>query len=123
MLDYNQESDLHSHIYLPPSRATTINDLSWEDIRIVLVGNKSDLTDSRVVTEEQCRDLSQSLGFQFFETSAKDGYNVKNTFECLVDAILEKIAESIERDPKFLTQGTRPKTLNTSAQSSGSCAC
>lgn len=88
-----------------------------------MVGNKSDLVDSRVVMPEQCRELAQSLGFQFFETSAKDGTNVKSTFEYLVDAISEKMAESIEKNPNFLPRGTRPRTLENSAQSSGGCAC
>ena len=104
------------------NRAATIQDLSWENARAVLVGNKSDL-DSRVISEEQCRDLSQSLGFEFFETSAKDGINVKETFEYLVDAISEKMAESIEKNPNFLPRGTRPRTLDPSAQSSSGCSC
>lgn len=106
----------------PLSRAATIQDLSWENARAVLVGNKSDL-DSRVVSEEQCQDLSQSLGFQFFETSAKEGTNVKETFEYLVDAISEKMAESIEKNPNFLPRGTRPRTLDPLAKSSGGCSC
>ena len=87
------------------------------------MGNKCDLSDSRVVAPDQCRELAQNLGFQFFETSAKDGINVKNTFEHLVDAISEKMAESIEKNPNFLPRGTRPRTLDPSAQSSGGCAC
>lgn len=88
-----------------------------------MVGNKSDLVDSRVVMAEDCRDLAQSLGFSFFETSAKDGTNVKATFEYLVDAISEKMAESIEKNPNFLPRGARPRTLDHSAQSSAGCAC
>ena len=104
-------------------RAATIQDLSWENARAVLVGNKSDLVDSRTVSEEQCRELSQSLGFEFFETSAKDGTNVKSTFEYLVDAISIKMAESIEKNPNFLPRGTRPRTVDTAAQSTSSCPC
>ena len=72
---------------------------------------------------EQCRELAQSLGFEFFETSAKDGTNVKNTFEHLVDSISEKMAESIEKNPNFLPRGTRPRTLDSTAQASSGCAC
>lgn len=58
---------------------------------VVLVGNKSDLTESRVVTSSQCTGLIQSLGCEYFETSAKYDINVKETFDYLVDAILERI--------------------------------
>ena len=88
-----------------------------------MVGNKSDLSDSRAVTSEQGRELAQNLGFEYFETSAKDGINVKSTFEYLVDTISEKMAESIEKNPNFLPRGTRPRTLDSSTKSSGGCAC
>ena len=109
--------------YLSLCRAATIQDLSWENARAVLVGNKSDLSESRMVSEEQCRELSQNLGFEFFETSAKDGTNVKSTFEYLVDAISVKMAESIEKNPNFLPRGTRPRTLDPATQASSSCSC
>ena len=113
----------HTHTHTHTQRASTIQDLSWENARAVLVGNKCDLTDSRVVTPDQCRELAQSLGFEFFETSAKDDINVKQTFEHLVDAISEKMAESIEKNPNFLPRGTRPRTLDSNPQASSSCAC
>jgi hypothetical protein len=87
------------------------------------VGNKSDLADSRTVSEEQCRELSQTLGFEFFDASAKDGNNVKGVFEYLVDAISIKMAESIEKNPNFLPRGTRPRTVDPAAQDTSSCSC
>ena len=119
-------------LFFPPSllslslcvcRAATIQDLSWENARAVLVGNKSDIGDTRTVSEEQCRELSQTLGFEFFEASAKKGTNVKDVFEYLVDSISVKMAESIEKNPNFLPRGTRPRTLDPAAQASSSCSC
>ena len=108
---------------LPP-RAVTIRDLSWENSRIVLVGNKCDLTNSRIITSEQGMDLAQSLGVMYFETSAKDDINVKQTFEALVDAISQKMAESIEKNPNFLPRGTRPRVNGKSLdQNDSSCSC
>lgn len=37
-------------------------------------------------------------GFEFFETSAKDNINVKQTFERLVDVICDKMSESLDTD-------------------------
>ena len=54
---------------------------------IVLVGNKSDLKESRAVTPEQCRELAQSVAMEYFEASAKDYINVKETFDYLIEAL------------------------------------
>lgn len=43
------------------------------------------------------------LGFEFFETSAKDNINVKQTFERLVDLICDKMSESLDSDPAVTT--------------------
>lgn len=43
------------------------------------------------------------LGFEFFETSAKDNVNVKQTFERLVDLICDKMSESLDSEPAVPT--------------------
>ena len=90
---------------------------------MVLVGNKSDLTKSRVVSKDQGLELAQSLGVMYYETSAKDDVNVKQTFESLVDAISEKMAETIERNPNLVPQSSRPRAADEPSQSSGGCGC
>ena len=109
----------HSH----PHRATTIRDLSWENARIVLVGNKSDLTDVRTVTKESGEVLARSLGVKYIETSAKDDINVKLTFDTLVDEISEKMAETMETNPNFVPQGVRPRKVESEKPASSGCAC
>lgn len=47
--------------------------------------------------------LSSFQGFEFFETSAKDNVNVKQTFERLVDLICDKMSESLDSDPAVTT--------------------
>ena len=90
---------------------------------MVLVGNKCDLKDSRVISTEQASELAQSLGVKYHETSAKDAINVKETFESLVDSISEKMAESIEKNPNFLPRGTRPRNPNVQQEGESGCAC
>ncbi len=46
------------------------------DIPLVLVGNKSDLEDERVVGKHQGESLARSFGCTFLETSAKFEINV-----------------------------------------------
>uniref|UniRef100_A0A1I8GEE2 small monomeric GTPase n=2 Tax=Macrostomum lignano TaxID=282301 RepID=A0A1I8GEE2_9PLAT len=57
---------------------TQIKTYSWDNAQVVLVGNKCDLDEDRVVSLE------------FFETSAKDNLNVTDVFERLVDIICER---------------------------------
>ncbi|XP_054573396.1 ras-related protein Rab-3D isoform X1 [Eptesicus fuscus] len=67
--------------------ATQIKTYSWDNAQVILVGNKCDLEDERVVLEEDGRRLADDLGFEFFEASAKENINVKQVFERLVDVI------------------------------------
>jgi GTPase SAR1 family protein len=50
------------------------------DIEKVLVGNKCDMTDEKMIEAEQGADLAKEFGMQFFETSAKTGHNVQEAF-------------------------------------------
>ena len=90
---------------------------------MVLVGNKCDLEDERVISTERGKQLADQLGLEFFETSAKENINVKQTFERLVDIICDKMSESLDSDPSLVSkgQGTR-LTENPQPQQSG-CAC
>jgi len=55
---------------------------------IVLVGNKTDLIDQRVITTERGQELADKWGCAFVETSAKTRQNVSLVF----DLILKQIA-------------------------------
>ena len=58
-----------------------------ENISIILVGNKSDLSSQRVVTLKTMSEFAQSIGVQAFETSAKTGENIELAFSNLVTTI------------------------------------
>ncbi|RVE68098.1 hypothetical protein OJAV_G00088330 [Oryzias javanicus] len=83
--------------------STQIKTYSWDNAQVVLAGNKCDMEEERVVSVESGRLLAEQLGFEFFETSAKDNINVKQTFERLVDLICDKMSESLDTDPAVTT--------------------
>ena len=63
-----------------------INDIKMyahKKVRLVLVGNKCDLSNRRI-TEEEGKKLADELGAKFFETSAKTGYNVNEAYNFLI---------------------------------------
>ncbi|KPP65980.1 ras-related protein Rab-3D-like [Scleropages formosus] len=76
--------------------ATQIKTYSWDNAQVILVGNKCDLEDDRLVPTEDSQRLANELGFEFFEASAKDNINVKQAFEQLVDLIFDKMNEGLE---------------------------
>ena len=57
----------------------------------MILGNKCDLEESRVVTEQKGRILAAEYGAEFFETSAKSGQNVEEAILTLARAIKDKM--------------------------------
>ena len=51
-----------------------------KNINLVLVGNKCDLKDKRVVSEEDGKILAEKYGMSFYESSALDGTNIDSIF-------------------------------------------
>lgn len=58
-------------------RVTQIKTYSWDNAQVILVGNKCDMEDERVISFERGKQLAEQLGIEFFETSAKENINVK----------------------------------------------
>jgi GTPase SAR1 and related small G proteins len=63
-----------------------------QDIVIMLVGTKSDLIkdepEKRKVPLEKVEEFTQKYNLLYFETSAKDNYNIQEAFETLFESIL-----------------------------------
>jgi Ras-related protein Rab-8A len=59
-----------------------------EGVNKILIGNKSDWTDKKAVTEEQGRELANELGIKFMETSAKVNEGVEEAFFTLARFVL-----------------------------------
>jgi len=57
---------------------------------MVLVGNKCDLKDQRVITYEQGEGLARRFNCTFMEASAKEKINVDNIFYDLVKQITKQ---------------------------------
>ena len=74
---------------------------SMENIK-VLVGNKCDLDDNRVVSEEEGKRLAKDYDMIFFEASAKTGKNINEIFYSLVTKIV-----NLENEKSQITNETK----------------
>lgn len=103
---------------------TQIKTYSWDNAQVILVGNKSDMENERVVTYDRGKQLADQLGLEFFETSAKENVNVKNVFERLVDIICDKMADNLDSDQSMnnMNRGTR-LTDNPMPNNQNNCQC
>jgi len=67
-----------------------IDKYATEQVKILLVGNKSDLSTKRAVSYEEGKEFADSLGLSFIETSAKSSSNVEKAFIHMTSQIKER---------------------------------
>ncbi len=57
---------------------------------MILIGNKSDLKNDRVITYEAGEETAKRYGVEFFETSAYSGENINEVFHKMGSMILNE---------------------------------
>ena len=62
-----------------------LNEYSKTIIKIVLLGNKTDLEEERKIDSEEGANFAEENNYIFMETSCKDNYNVADAFTSLVE--------------------------------------
>ena len=73
-----------------------IEDLSQkgeESVEMVIVGNKSDLVEERVVTEKEARIFADDLSATYMESSSLTKDNIKEVFETIVSSTITSIKD------------------------------
>ena len=74
---------------------TQIKNLAPTDVKILLIGNKTDLNNERMVSTEAGQEIADKYGIQFLETSAFNGDNILPAFENLGKMIIQSINDDI----------------------------
>ncbi|UJR30732.1 hypothetical protein I4U23_018252 [Adineta vaga] len=83
-----------------------IKEYAQSNVIIMLIANKVDKTNERVVTREMGEKLANEYDVSYVETSAKTGLNVEFCFKAVSEALLDQM------DSTTTNSQTATKTLN-----------
>eukprot|EP00764_Aduncisulcus_paluster_P011229 gnl/Carplike_NY0171/419_a576_4518.p1 GENE.gnl/Carplike_NY0171/419_a576_4518~~gnl/Carplike_NY0171/419_a576_4518.p1 ORF type:complete len:200 (+),score=62.58 gnl/Carplike_NY0171/419_a576_4518:41-601(+) len=72
-------------------------------VPIILVGNKMDLEDDRLVSKEDGEKKAEEFGCDFMETSAKTGENVNQVFDILLNKVKIDMEASRKKKRRICT--------------------
>jgi GTPase SAR1 family protein len=66
-----------------------------EDPDVILVGNKSDREEARVVSTARAKELADKHSLPYIETSAFTAQNVKESIELLLENVMVRMEKTI----------------------------
>lgn len=72
-------------------------DQNCDEVVRILVGNKDDDPERKVVEREDALKFAEQMGIQVFETSAKDNKNVEEVFNAITHMVLRQKKEQIAK--------------------------
>ncbi|XP_018600928.2 ras-related protein Rab-26 isoform X1 [Scleropages formosus] len=82
---------------------TEIHEYAQQDVVLMLLGNKAEVTHERVVKREEGEKLAKEFGVPFMETSAKSGLNVELAFTAIAKELKHRATKEAD-EPKFQLQ-------------------
>lgn len=107
-----------------------VHNFGTANVPVVLLGNKCDMNPKfRTVSTEEAKQFADGLGFRYFETSAKEGTNVAEAFEHIVDKCVEHREKTIvgvrKRNPDgvILPRNTKQNENSSAGGKSNLCGC
>ena len=87
-------------------------DLAPKTVQMVLIGNKNDLEESRVITKERGEELARENRMMFFETSALNGNGVEEAFQKSIELVDQKIRSGFYDLTNSSNQGIKKLSNN-----------
>ena len=80
--------------------------------KIILVGNKCDLSGKRMVEFNKAKEYANKLKVELIETSAKDSVNVEKGFITMANDLVHEISSKVKNN-STVNLDSRPKTVST----------
>lgn len=101
-------------------------DQNCEVVNRILVGNKNDDPERKVVLTEDARRFADQMGIRLFETSAKDNINVEEMFRAVTELVLKSKKDQKERRDDEGAHGrikvdNRGRPMGSKHQKGGKC--
>ncbi|KAH9400633.1 PREDICTED: ras-related protein Rab-10-like [Rhagoletis zephyria] len=91
-----------------------IDEHASEDVEKMILGNKCDMQDKRVVSKDRGETIAREHGIRFLETSAKANINIDRAFLDLAEAILNKqTAGQMQQDKQDKVNISKPESKST----------
>lgn len=101
---------------------------------VVLVANKADIVEGRVVTKKQGKALAKQWNIPYFEVSAKTGDGVTELAQYMTDQLVSKFESAqtempertksgLLKDAPFRVDSRPSSTSSVSTEGGSSCAC
>jgi len=92
-----------------------------EGVDKILIGNKCDWTEKKVVTEERGQQLATELGIKYLETSAKANINVEEAFFTLARDIKTRLIDTAAPEPANRQSNSTIIPSQANSKAGGSC--
>ena len=102
-------------------KAIKVDNKNSNNIKVILVGNKSDLEEKREITEEEGKNKAESFGFSFLETSSLNGNKIDEAFFLLVKEVYNNNKNEFTPDVKLSLEEKKEKIENKTKKNS--CIC
>lgn len=100
-----------------------IREKSSKDMKLMIIGNKTDLKDERQVTTEEASSKAQDLGAPIMETSALDASNVKEAFYDLIKEMYREIRKKLDIVESQAESGKEGVQLDTNEEKKKKSCC
>ena len=118
-------------VYDVTNKESFVNIKNWikdtenvdKEIKGLIIGNKIDLDEQRVIFYEDLEEIGEKYGMPFLETSAKNGTNVNECFETLIDELFKNKSRD-EIKSLYLRKNKNDlsiSTKKTNVKGKGSC--
>ncbi|XP_041942136.1 ras-related protein Rab-26-like [Alosa sapidissima] len=91
---------------------TEIHEYAQKDVVVMLIGNKADSSQERVVKREEGEKLAKEFGVPFMESSARSGLNVELAFTAIAKELKHRSMKDPD-EPKFQLQEYVNKEMRT----------